>query len=130
MFPEVWQRVTGQTASGQAAVLAGHAARRIRAQSYPALVQEAGAQTCGVLYAGVSGEAVARLDAFEGGFYERVEVGVALGDGTVSRAWVYRAGREDHPDILPELWDEAGFAAGGLSTFLQEDPGFLENGRR
>jgi hypothetical protein len=129
MFPEVWQRVTGLSAPGEEAVLQGHVARRIRGQSYPALVQEAGAETSGVLYRGVSGEAVARLDAFEGSFYERVEVGVVLGDGTRCCAWAYRAGREDDPDILLERWDAAGFAARGLAVFLQEDPGFSENGR-
>jgi gamma-glutamylcyclotransferase (GGCT)/AIG2-like uncharacterized protein YtfP len=129
MFPEVWQRVTGLAQPGQPATLAHHAARRIRDQLYPALVGEEGAVTSGILYPEVSPEAMARLDTFEGTFYDRVPVEVTLTDGSVRPAWVYRAAAGTGPDILPQPWEAARFAREELGVFLQEDPGFRESGR-
>lgn len=129
MFPEVWQRVTGLTHPGQPSTLGHHAARRIRGKSYPALVPEDGAATAGILYTDIPPEAVARLDAFEGTFYDRVPVEVALTDGTLLPAWVYRAGDGTSPDILPQHWEASRFAREELGAFLQEDPGFQESGR-
>ena len=129
MFPEVWERVTGLCGAGQPALLADHAARRIRGQTYPALVKTAGESTEGVLYADVSPEAVARLDAFEGHFYERIMVAVSVGHGAATRAWVYRAALPDDPDILAERWDPERFQREHLGRFLQDDPGFSATGR-
>lgn len=129
MFPEVWERVTGLCGAGQPASLADHAARRIRGQTYPALVKAAGESTEGVLYADVSPEAVARLDAFEGHFYERVMVGVSVGDGAKTSAWVYRAAQPDDPEILEEGWDPERFQRDHLARFLRDDPGFSGTGR-
>ena len=129
MFPEVWERVTGLSGAGQPASLADHAARRLRGQTYPALVTAVGERTEGVLYADVTPEALARLDAFEGHFYERVMVGVSVGDGAKTSTWVYRAALPDDPDILEERWDPEGFQREHLGRFLQDDPGFSGNGR-
>ena len=129
MFPEVWERVTGLSGEGQPASLGDHAARRIRGQTYPALVKAVGESTEGVLYADVTPEAVARLDAFEGHFYERVMVGVSLGAGAKTSAWVYRAALPDDPDILAERWDPERFQREHLGRFLHDDPGFSGNGR-
>lgn len=129
MFPEVWERVTGLSGPGAPACLADHAARRIRGQTYPALVASAGDLTEGVLYQEVTPEAVARLDAFEGPFYDRVMVGVMLPDGAATSAWVYRASRQDDPDILPEPWQAGCFRRDHLRQFLHDDPGFSGGGR-
>lgn len=129
MFPEVWERVTGLTSPGHAATLADYTARRIRGQTYPALVAEPGKVTAGVLYLDVPPEAIARLDAFEGSFYDRIPVQVRPEDGTEVSAWVYLAGAGAGPDILPETWDAAWFARDGLKTFLRQDPGFSDSGR-
>ncbi len=129
MFPEVWERVTGLSGAGQPASLADHAAREIRGQTYPALVKAMGERTEGVLYSDLSPEAVARLDAFEGHFYERVEVAVSVGGGVADMAWVYRAAQPDGPDILVERWDLARFQREHLGSFLQDDPGFSGAGR-
>ena len=122
MFPEVWEKVTGLTVAGVPAVLADHAARRIRGQSYPVLQAEAGARVRGVLYVGVPPDAVARLDEFEGAFYDRVPVAVRLEQGgATASAWVYRAARPEDPDILPEAWVAEHFARESLARFLQEE---------
>jgi len=129
MFPEVWERVTGLSGAGQPAWLADHAARQIRGQTYPALVKAGGERTEGVLYADVTPEAVERLDVFEGGFYERVMVGVSVGEGAATSAWVYRAVQPDDPDILEECWDRDRFQQDHLGRFLRDDPGFSGAGR-
>ncbi len=129
MFPEVWERVTGLSGAGQPASLADHAARQIRGQTYPALVKAVGGSTEGVLYSDVTPAAVARLDEFEGRFYERVAVAVSAGDGAATSAWVYRAAKPDDPDILEEGWDRERFQRDHLGRFLRDDPGFSGAGR-
>jgi gamma-glutamylcyclotransferase (GGCT)/AIG2-like uncharacterized protein YtfP len=129
MFPEVWERVTGLSDPGTPARLADHAARRIRDQTYPALVASAGALTEGILYQKVPPEAMTRLDAFEGPFYDRVMVAVVLPDGAATSAWVYRASRQDDPDILPEPWQAGCFEREHLRHFLRDDPGFSGGSR-
>jgi gamma-glutamylcyclotransferase (GGCT)/AIG2-like uncharacterized protein YtfP len=130
MFPEVWIRVTGGgSGEGQPARLRDFEARRIRGQSYPALVRKPGAVTDGVLYPSVAPVALARLDTFEGDFYQRLEVRVETGGtedsvGTEIFAGVYVAAMEEHPDILPELWKADEFRERHLSRFLNTDPGF------
>ncbi len=129
MFPDVWRRVTGLMEPGGAATLADHAARRIRGQSYPALVQEPGTVVDGVIYRGVTPEAVAALDAFEGSFYRRIAVDVHTADGPTEPAWVYLASEAGDPDILPEAWEAGRFARESLTDFLRADPGITEKGR-
>ena len=129
MFPEVWERVTGLTGRGTPARLADHAARRIRGQSYPALVAAPGEVTAGILYQNVPPDAVTRLDDFEGAFYDRIRVGVEVADGAATSAWVYRAARQDDPDILPAPWQAGCFEREHLPRFLREDPGFSGGGR-
>lgn len=124
MFPEVWNRVTGQPLTGQPATLPGHAARRLRGESYPVLVPDPSSKTCGILYTHISPEAMHRLDQFEGRFYDRVTVSVLTEDGKAQEAWTYRAANPTHPDILSEPWEAEVFVRTHLPTFLEEDPGF------
>lgn len=124
MFPEVWARVTGITQTGLPAQLPGFSARRIRGQTYPALVASPGSLTQGVLYHETTSAALARLDEFEGSFYRRAVVPIITADSAVTFAWVYLASDPANPDILPEPWSAAEFAAMYLASFLQHDPGF------
>lgn len=126
MFPEVWRRVTGGSLVGQPARLREFEARAIRGQTYPALVFIPGAMTEGVVYSGVDAEAVARLDVFEGNFYQRqtVRVETEAGKGEELEAQVYVAILADHPDILPERWRAKEFRDRHLAGFLRTDPGF------
>ena len=129
MCPAVWTRVTGLEAAGAPARLAEHAARRLLGFSYPALIESRGAETRGVLYQNITAEALARLDTFEGTYYDRVMVTVPAADGAATSAWVYRAARADDPAILTEEWDAADFEQNHLEAFLSADPGFSEAGR-
>lgn len=129
MFPAVWTRVTGLGSAGAPARLTEHTAKRLQGRSYPVLVESRGTETLGVLYQNVTQEALARLDAFEGTYYDRVMVEVLAADGTATAAWVYRAARADDPAILTEAWDAAAFEQNHLEAFLDTDPGFSEAGR-
>lgn len=126
MFPEVWRCVTGSGLEGQPARLREFEARAIRGQTYPALISKPGAVTEGVVYSGVNAEAVARLDVFEGNFYQRQTVVVRTGSGAEEdiEAQVYVAVLADHPDILPERWRADEFRNRHLAGFLRTDPGF------
>ena len=84
----------------QAAVLPGHAARWVRNEAFPIIVAQDGAEAAGLLVTGLSGEDVARLDFYEGGFgYGLREVQVQSAQGP-AQAQVY------FPD--PGLWETAG----------------------
>lgn len=142
MFPSVWEKVTGSRAAGGPARLAGFSARRIRGQSYPALVAEEGSVVEGVVYENVSQAAVKRLDDFEGSFYRRLEVEVevkveagvevieTLPARRILSAGVYVAANAEDPVILPEAWDAVEFERKFLAEFLAEDPGFTGGERR
>lgn len=129
MFPPVWEKVTGRPALGRPARLADFSARRIRGQSYPALVPQPGSTVDGVLYQNVDDEAVERLDDFEGGFYRRIEVVVSLTTDPAQLACVYVAAHAEDPDILPEEWSAREFEQKCLQHFLTHDPGFTPDGR-
>lgn len=124
MFSAVWQKVTGEVLPSRPAFLADHGARGLRGQRYPVLVPQPRGGTAGVLYEAVSAAGLARLDAFEGGFYERVKLRVSCADGSVREAWVYRAAFPESPAILADLWDAGRFEREFLEAFLREDPGF------
>lgn len=124
MFPEVWEKITGLTSRGLPATLQDYAAHRIHDQSYPALIPVDGAVTRGILYTGLDAGTLRKLDDFEGGFYQRVEVSIQMEGKSRVPAWTYRAGSPEHPDILSALWDAQHFVENELRTFLQQDPGF------
>ena len=78
----------------------------------------------GRLYLDLPEAALARLDRFEGGDYERHEVLVTLSDGSWQRAWTYLfkpglAARLDDGD-----WDEARFERDGKVRFVARYVGF------
>ena len=70
MLPSVMEAVTGRRFAAQKAMLHGYARFRVKGASYPGVVEAVGATTDGVLYLDVDAPSLARLDAFEGAFYQ------------------------------------------------------------
>ena len=70
MIPSVMEAVTGHRFASREAMLHGYARFRVKGTSYPGIVEAAGATTDGVLYLDIDAPSLARLDAFEGAFYQ------------------------------------------------------------
>lgn len=129
MFPAVWEAVVGgEEKRAVPAVALGFHAFRVEGEDYPGLVpveaeSRGGARTKGLLLFGIGEEDWERLDAFEGAFYKRVEIGVTAGeeDGDPKdyRAQVYQVRAEFRGKLTEEVWDNEVFAATGLGRFLE-----------
>lgn len=104
MNAAVWSRVAQEECVSRGAVLHGCEARKLRDLSFPGLVECEGAVTRGLVYLNVSEEAMARLDAYEDDFYERVAVSVVLGDGAILMADTYLMRADYREAVLPERW--------------------------
>ncbi len=104
MDPAVWSRVVQEKCDNRSAVLHGYEARRLRGVKFPGLVECDGGITTGLVYFDVSAAALARLDAYEDDFYERVPVPVILEDGTTHQAEAYLILAAHRDVVLPEKW--------------------------
>ncbi|OGG46373.1 MAG: hypothetical protein A3F84_03285 [Candidatus Handelsmanbacteria bacterium RIFCSPLOWO2_12_FULL_64_10] len=85
----VVRQATGRTFPKVEGTLTGY--RRVEASPrfpYPYLVAQEGASVRGTVLLGVDPESLGRLDAYEGGCYERRRVTISTGQGT-PEAWVY-----------------------------------------
>jgi gamma-glutamylcyclotransferase (GGCT)/AIG2-like uncharacterized protein YtfP len=118
MFPDVWHRVAGSVFPTCPALLSGFAAWKVRGETYPGLAPAPEETTGGVLHLGVTPEAAARLDAFEGPFYERRSVEVHLPDGTRAPAFAYVVVPTHRHELETVLWDAEDFRRFHLAKFL------------
>ncbi len=124
MWADIMARVCGREFASEPASLAGHRRHPVRGQDYPGLRPAPGGQVAGRLYRDVDAAAWARLDAFEGEEYERVDVVVALADGATLPAQVYRFRTEFAGRLLPGDWDAEAFAREGRERFIARYAGF------
>jgi gamma-glutamylcyclotransferase (GGCT)/AIG2-like uncharacterized protein YtfP len=124
MWADIMARVCGREFASEPAVLAGHRRHPVHGQDYPGLRPAAGHQVAGRLYLDVDAAAWARLDAFEGEEYERVEVQVRLADGRAVAAQVYRFRAAFAQRLLPGDWDADAFEREGRQRFLRRYIGF------
>jgi gamma-glutamylcyclotransferase (GGCT)/AIG2-like uncharacterized protein YtfP len=118
MFPDVWHRVTGASFPTRPATLDDFAAWCVRGETYPGLAPAPGETTRGLLYLDVTPEAAARLDAFEGPFYERIRVEPQLPDGTRVPAFAYVVAPAHRHDLEPVRWDADAFQRLHLAHFF------------
>jgi gamma-glutamylcyclotransferase (GGCT)/AIG2-like uncharacterized protein YtfP len=124
MWADIMARVCGREFSSEPASLADHRRHPVRGEDYPGLRAASGATVSGVLYRDVTEAAWVRLDAFEGAEYERVELVVALADGTLLPAQVYRFRDACAQRLLPGDWDADAFARDGRVRFIARYAGF------
>jgi hypothetical protein len=118
MLPEVMEIVAGRRFECVPARLAGWRRRLLRDAVYPAVLPAPGETTAGVLWRGLDGRALARIDRFEGGLYERPQLRVELESGAACSAFVYVLRVEEHARASDAPWDEADFRARHLRGYL------------
>lgn len=124
MWADIMARVCGHEFASEPASLAGHRRHPVRGQDYPGLQIAPGGLVPGRLYLDVTAAAWARLDAFEGPEYERVDVVVALADGRSLPAQVYRFRSGFAERLLPGDWDAEAFGREGRQRFIARYVGF------
>lgn len=122
MFPEVWLRVAGQSFEQCHGVLKGFAAFEVSGETYPGLAPHPGGQASGVVYLDITAEAMARLDTFEGPFYERIKVPVTTDTGKTIHASTYAVVAEHRHELTQCLWDAETFRRHHLTHFLGPRP--------
>ena len=126
MWADIMARVCGREFAAEPAVLAGHRRHPVRGQDYPGLRAAPGHRVPGRLYLDVDAAAWARLDAFEGEEYERVDVLVTLADGRVVPAQVYRFRDAFADRLLHGDWDADAFGRDGHARFVARYAGFAQ----
>jgi gamma-glutamylcyclotransferase (GGCT)/AIG2-like uncharacterized protein YtfP len=88
-FPEVLRKVLGTMLEGEKARLHGFVRYLLINREYPGIVQDAGSETDGVLYHGVTPKHLRALDRYEDNIYDRQRVQVVDACGESVDAWAY-----------------------------------------
>ncbi len=117
--PEVIEALLGWSPPALGAVLDDHARYALRGRDYPALVVEPGANTEGLLYAGLNADGVARLDHFEGSLYERRVVRGRTAAAERVEAEVYVLPDAGRHLLAPEGWDLERFRRTHLDAWVR-----------
>ena len=124
MVASVMEAVTGSRFASQNAVLHGYARFRLEGATYPGLIPQEGATTDGVLYLDVDPSSLARLDAFEGTFYDRVRVETETVEGERLEAEVYVVTPHHRHRLSAKAWHLDDFRRDHLEAFLASYHGF------
>ena len=122
---ELMASVCGYSHAGEAAVLRDFRCRRVRGESYPAIVPWPGDFVRGKLYRGLNRIQLDRLDRFEGHLYRRQPVQVEGAVGACrADTYVMAPGRAGL--LSDDTWSLEGFLATGLEDFLAAYPGLRD----
>ena len=124
MWADIMARVCGREFASEPASLAGYRRHPVQSQDYPGLRAAPDGWVPGRLYRDLGATAWGRLDAFEGAEYERIEVVIALADGSALPAQVYCFRDKFAQRLLPGEWDAEAFACEGRARFIARYTGF------
>ena len=124
MIPSVMEAVTGSRFASRNAILHGYARFSLKGATYPGVIPQQGATTNGVLYLDVDPASVARLDAFEGAFYDRVGVEVETAEAGRLTAQVYVVATPHRHRLSSAAWRLDDFRREHLAAFLASYHGF------
>jgi len=115
--PEVMEAVAGRLFQASPARLPDHAVYRVRGADYPGLLPRPGARTEGLLWEGLDGAALGRLDRYEGDLYVRQQVRILTGRGA-RLVWTYQVRPGRRGLLSGEPWDYAQFRERRLPRLL------------
>ena len=124
MFSEVWNKVVQGNYYSSSATLQGYRRFCIKNQSYPGLRQTGGQdKVSGIVYLDINNQDLKLLDAFEGGYYERVPVTVDLENSSIN-SHVYLI-RDQYLYLATEnQWDPEDFYKKSIGDFVATYTGF------
>lgn len=124
MCNDIMAAVTGVDLPSDAAVIVNFARYALRGQTFPAMVAEDLARVDGRVYYDVDESALARLDVFEGDYYQRCSVSVNTSNGTRLEAQAYVL-RDVYLSLLADWgWDFEHFLAHGKKDFTSRYLGY------
>jgi gamma-glutamylcyclotransferase (GGCT)/AIG2-like uncharacterized protein YtfP len=118
-LPEVMQAVTGRVFATEHARLDGYRCRLLRRRVYPGMIRAPNDSTRVLLHYDVDAQLLARIDAFEGGYYRRETVLVVREDGSEVAAFAYVMVVSLQRLLSDRSWDEAEFRLKHLQQYLR-----------
>lgn len=119
MYADIFTAVAGQHCVGYSARLVGYRRSQVRGQRYPGIRPDADGAVTGVLYRGLCGDALARLDDFEGAEYCRETLTISTADGELELAECYVFRPQYYYRLLACDWDEKEFERVGKREFVR-----------
>ena len=123
MVPSIMREAGGHEGPSEPARLAGYRRGCIEGETYPGIVPAPGDSVEGMLYCGLTVAAIIRLDRFEGEYYARLPVHLAIRSGNVSAdAYVIRPGFAHM--VTAEPWSLDGFLSRHIDRFVSDYVGF------
>lgn len=118
MFRDVIQAVAGKTFPMQDGVLRGYIQFTLEQDGQSAMIPFPDRVVDGLVYLGVDEEALARIDAFEGALFERVEVSVESPAGEWIEAEAYCIKLSRKRLLTSREWDEDEYRQNHLQKVL------------
>ncbi len=116
--PAVMFAVTGRRFTATPAVLPCYRRLNIAGKTYPGIIEDESAETCGRLYSDIDQAALVLLDKFEDVLYSRRAVQVIV-DGEVIPACTYVVNHKYRDMLGTEEWDLHDFEERHLPAYLQ-----------
>lgn len=118
-FDEVMRRVSGRSFQGVPVLLDHYACYTVHGEVFPGIVHRHNAQTPGLLYSGLTDDALRRLDAFESDCYAREHVTIRDDNGRTVQAWAYVVRPDAHSRLSDLPWEREQFERLHLGNFLR-----------
>lgn len=116
--PAVMFAVTGRRFASTPAILPRYRRLNITGKTYPGIIEDESAETCGRLYNNIDQNALVLLDRFEDVLYSRRVVQVIV-DGEAISAYAYVVNNEYRDMLGTEDWDLHYFEERHLPAYLQ-----------
>lgn len=120
MFDPVWSRIVSNSYDREEGILTGYDRKSVRGEVYPVIIPSSPhSQVQGIIYHKVSSSDLARLDLFEGEYYDRRKEEVVTLDATMVSADVYVLKPEYYWIISSKAWDPIQFSNKDIYHFIQ-----------
>jgi gamma-glutamylcyclotransferase (GGCT)/AIG2-like uncharacterized protein YtfP len=126
----VIETLLGRIPPSEPGVLRGYRSAKLRDHVFPAVVADAASTTRGRIYAHLTADEVALLDAFEWSAYKRIPEPVQTGSGRTRMCSVYVLPVEQQHELSEMAWDQQGFVEAALASYLRRCREWLEDYRK
>lgn len=120
----VIRAITGREFNAVAAMLSGYRRTRVKEADYPGITVDSTTEVGGLLLTDVDTISLKKLDAFEGEYYERLNVGVVDATGNHYSCTVYVFKQQWLHLLTDEPWSLEEFQRTGYQRFRDTYPNF------
>lgn len=125
MFERVWSTVVSGTYVKAHSRLCGYQRRRLRGETYPALIPGARDDYVdGIIYFDIDPNDRHRLDQFEGAYYKKKLETCTLADSRLVSAHVYVLRPKYNALVGEECWSPEWFGKTGIQSFMAAYGGY------